>query len=123
MPEKETKQSGIVKYAIESNSHFTGIFASELAFSKSDIDLASPSNEKLFDIDDDYRINNKELAILKLNKKYKYKAVTIEVKKVVKWSDGKKVAAKDLEFAYEILANKETKLQRYTSQLGFIKGM
>lgn len=87
MPKKEAKQGGTVKYAIETNSPFTGIFASELAFSKTDIDLASPGNEKLFDIDDDYRINNKGPAELKIDKEKK--TVTIIIKKGVKWSDGK----------------------------------
>ncbi|MBC6361087.1 oligopeptide ABC transporter substrate-binding protein [Lactobacillus apis] len=121
MPKKEAKQGGTVKYAIETNSPFTGIFASELAFSKTDIDLASPGNEKLFDIDDDYRINDKGPAVLKIDKEKK--TVTITIKKGVKWSDGKQVTAKDLEFPYEILANKATKSQRYTSQLEYIKGM
>lgn len=121
MPKKEAKQGGTVKYAIETNSPFTGIFASELAFSKTDIDLASPGNEKLFDIDDDYRINDKGPAVLKIDKEKK--TVTITIKKGVKWSDGKQVTAKDLEFPYEILANKATKSQRYTSQLEYIKGV
>lgn len=121
MPVKKTRQGGTVKYAIETNSPFTGIFASELAFSKTDVDLASPGNERLFDIDDDYRINDKGPATLKIDRQNK--TVTIKVKQGVKWSDGKQVTAKDLEFAYEILANKETKSQRYTSQLNFIKGM
>ena len=121
MPAKKAKKGGTVKWAIETNSPFTGIFASELAFSKTDIDLALPGNEKLFDIDDNYRINNKGPATLKIDRQNK--TVTIEIKKGVKWSDGKQVTAKDMEFAYEILANKATKSQRYTSQLNFIKGM
>lgn len=41
---------------------------------------------------------------MKIDKKAK--TVTITVKKGVKWSDGQQVNAKDLEYPYEILANK-----------------
>lgn len=50
---------------------------------------------------------------MKIDKKAK--TVTITVKKGVKWSDGQQVNAKDLEYPYEILANKKTAAQRYDS--------
>ena len=121
MPKKTAKQGGTVKFAIESDSPFTGIFASELSTTKIDSDVASPGNEGLFDVDDDYKINDKGPATLKIDRKNK--TVTITVKKGVKWSDGKQVNAKDLEYPYEIVANKATKSQRYTSSLQSIKGL
>ena len=45
------------------------------------------------------------------------------MKKGVKWSDGKQVNAKDVEFAYEIIANKDSKSQRYTESLADIVGL
>ncbi|BDR60670.1 oligopeptide ABC transporter substrate-binding protein [Lactobacillus xylocopicola] len=121
MPKKEIKEGGTLKVALETNSPFTGIFSSELAITAYDSDVASPGNESLFDIDDDYRINDKGPATMKLDRKNN--TVTITMKKGVKWSDGKQVTAKDIEFAYEIIANKATKSQRYTSQLATIKGL
>ena len=121
MPKKTAKQGGTVKFAIENDSPFTGIFASELSTTKIDSDVASPGNEGLFDVDDDYKINDKGPATLKIDRKNK--TVTITVKKGVKWSDGKQVNAKDLEYPYEIVANKATKSQRYTSSLQSIKGL
>ena len=121
VPKKAVKQGGTVKLAIESDSPFTGIFASELSTTKIDTDVASPGNESLFDVDDDYKINDKGPATLKINRKNN--TVTITLKKGVKWSDGKQVTAKDMEFSYEILANKATKSQRYTASLQNIKGL
>ena len=121
MPKKTAKQGGTVKFAIESDSPFTGIFASELSTTLTDSNVASPGNESLFDVDDDYKINDKGPATLKID--LKNKTVTITVKKGVKWSDGKQVNAKDLEYSYEIIANKATNSQRYTSSLQSIKGL
>ena len=39
------------------------------------------------------------------------------------WSDGQPVVARDLVFAYEIIANKESGSARYTDQLANIVGM
>ena len=48
---------------------------------------------------------------------------TITVKKGVKWSDGKQVVAKDLEYPYEMTANKATNSLRYSDSLANIVGM
>ena len=121
VPKKTAKQGGTVKVAIETDSPFAGIFASELSTTKIDSEVAAPGNESLFDVDDDYKINNKGPASLKIDRKNK--TVTITLKKGIKWSDGKPVTAKDMEFSYEILANKATKSQRYTASLQNIKGL
>jgi peptide/nickel transport system substrate-binding protein len=75
----------------------------------------------LFDTDNHYKINDKGSATLKLNQNAK--TATITMKKGVKWSDGKQVNAKDLEYSYEILANKKTASQRYNSKFEDINGM
>ncbi len=93
----------------------------ELSVTSIDVQVASPNKESLFDVDDDYKINDKGPATLKINRKNN--TVTITLKKGVKWSDGKQVTAKDMEFSYEILANKATKSQRYTASLQNIKGL
>lgn len=121
VPEKEAKQGGTARIAIEADSPFTGIFSNEISMTQIDTNVASPGNESLFDVDDNYRINDKGSATLNIDKKAK--TVTITVKKGVKWSDGKQVTAKDVEYPYEIMANKATKTERYTSQFEYIKGM
>lgn len=120
-PKKATKQGGSVSVALETDTPFTGIFSDELSTSAIDSSVAAPGEESLFDTDDHYKINDKGAATMKIDKKAK--TVTITVKKGVKWSDGQQVNAKDLEYPYEILANKKTAAQRYDSTLEEIKGM
>ncbi|MDF7638752.1 oligopeptide ABC transporter substrate-binding protein [Lactobacillus sp. ESL0791] len=120
-PVKTTKKGGNVKIAMLSASPFTGIFSPELYTVSSDSDAMAPGVEDLFDINDTYKINNNGPATFKLDRKAK--TITIEVKEGVKWSDGKQVVAKDIEYPYEIIANKATKSQRYTSSLANIVGL
>lgn len=120
-PVKAEKQGGTVTVALETDTPFTGIFSDELSTTSIDSSVAAPAEESLFDTDDHYKINDKGAAKLKIDKNAK--TVTITVKKGVKWSDGQQVNAKDLEYPYEILANKKTKAQRYDSTLEYIEGM
>lgn len=120
-PKKAVKKGGTLSYALETDTPFTGIFNNELANSSIDSTVAQFGNESLFDTDDSYKINNKGPATFKLDRKAK--TVTIEVKKGVKWSDGKQVTAKDVEYEYEIMANKGSKSQRYTASLQDIVGL
>ena len=120
-PNKTAKRGGTIKIALESDTPFTGVFNEELQNDQPSADVSSPGQESLFDTDDEYKINDKGPATLRLNRKAK--TVTITIKKGVKWSDGKQVTAKDVEFAYEIIANKATKSQRYSSQFNIINGM
>ncbi|NRN77925.1 oligopeptide ABC transporter substrate-binding protein [Lactobacillus helveticus] len=120
-PKKAVKKGGTLSYALETDTPFTGIFNNELSASQPDADVAQFGNESLFDTDDSYKINSKGPATFKLDRKAK--TITIEVKKGVKWSDGKQVTAKDVEYEYEIMANKGSKSQRYTASLQNIVGL
>ncbi|PXZ24918.1 oligopeptide ABC transporter substrate-binding protein [Lactobacillus helveticus] len=120
-PKKAVKKGGTLSYALETDTPFTGFFNNELATSVTDSTVAQFGNESLFDTDDSYKINNKGPATFKLDRKAK--TVTIEVKKGVKWSDGKQVTAKDVEYEYEIMANKGSKSQRYGASLQDIVGL
>lgn len=120
-PKKAVKKGGTLSYALETDTPFTGIFNNELGTSAIDSTVAQFGNEVLFDTDDSYKINNKGPATFKLDRKAK--TITIEVKKGVKWSDGKQVTAKDVEYEYEIMANKGSKSQRYTASLQDIVGL
>ncbi|MCW8106322.1 ABC transporter substrate-binding protein, partial [Lactobacillus mulieris] len=118
VPTKTAKSGGTVNYAIETDSPFTGIFSNELSTTSTDSEVMQFGNESLLATDDSYKFTNKGAATFKLDKNAK--TITIEVKKGVKWSDGKQVTAKDIEYAYEIIANKDTNSQRYTSSLADI---
>ncbi|MCX8722993.1 oligopeptide ABC transporter substrate-binding protein [Lactobacillus sp. B4005] len=118
---KTAKQGGSIKVAEVVNTPFVGVFNEELQMDQPSADVSSPGQESLFDTDDHYKINDKGPATLKLDRKAK--TATITIKKGVKWSDGKQVTAKDIEYAYEIIANKATKSQRYASQFNIINGM
>ena len=120
-PVKTAKKGGTIRVAEETDTPFTGIFNEELQMSQTDANVSSPGQESLFDTDDHYKINDEGPATLRLDRKAK--TVTIIIKNGVKWSDGKQVSAKDIEFAYEIIANKATKSQRYSSQFNIINGM
>ncbi|WP_223897403.1 oligopeptide ABC transporter substrate-binding protein [Lactobacillus huangpiensis] len=120
-PVKTAKQGGTLKVAEVTNTPFTGVFNEELQMDQPSADVTSPGQESLFDTDDHYKINDKGPATLKLDRKAK--TATITIKKGVRWSDGKQVTAKDVEFAYEIIANKATKSQRYATQFNIINGM
>ena len=121
VPTKAAKKGGTVSKAIETDTPFTGIFSNELSTTQTDTDVAAPANESLFDNDNTYKYTNKGPATIDINKDAK--TVTINIKKGVKWSDGKQVTAKDYEYAYEIIANPETASQRYTDSLADLEGL
>lgn len=120
-PKKQLKMGGTVTYALENDSPFTGIFLSELADTSPDSEAASPGDEPLFGVSDNFKLNNKGAASLKFNQKHN--TIEIRLRKKVRWSDGAYVTAKDMEYAYEILANPKVKTTQYTSSLENIKGM
>lgn len=115
------KKGGSITIAEESDTPVKGVFLNELSDSQYDSDFMQFGNETLFATDDQYKINNKGAATFKMDRKAK--TVTIEVKKGVKWSDGKQVTAKDVEYSYEIIANKASQSSRYTSSLADIVGL
>ena len=93
----------------ETDTPFTGIFLDELVDSQIDSDVSQFALNHICNWWQ-YKINNK---VRDLPFDRKAKTVTIEVKKGVKWSDGKQVTAKDAEYAYEIIANKDSGSSRY----------
>lgn len=117
----KTKKGGSIKVALETDTPFTGIFSDELADSTTDATLAQFGSESLFDTDNSYNITDSGAASFSLDRQAKQ--ITINIKKGVKWSDGKQVVAKDVEYAYEVIANKATKSSHYTSSLQDVVGL
>lgn len=118
---KKAVKGGTLNVAEVSDSPIAGIFSPELSDNQSDYDFYQFGIENLFGVTKGFKYNNSGAATLKLNRKAK--TATITVRKNVKWSDGQPVVAKDVEYAYEILANKSSKSSRYTDSLQNIKGM
>lgn len=62
VPKKQVKKGGTLKYAIESDSPFTGIFLPELSDTTTDSEIQAPVVEGLFSVDDSYKINKNILS-------------------------------------------------------------
>ncbi|MDD6386525.1 oligopeptide ABC transporter substrate-binding protein [Lactobacillus equicursoris] len=116
-----TKKSGTIKVALETDTPFSGIFSDELADSTTEAKLAQFGSESLFDTDNSYNITDSGPAKFSLDRQAK--TITITIKKGVKWSDGKQVVAKDVEYAYEVIANRATNSAHYTSSLQDVVGL
>lgn len=111
-----------LKVAEVNNAPFAGISSVSLATNAEDQDVFSPGGlDNLFNTDNNYKIVNGGLANLKLNRSAK--TATITLRKNARWSNGSKVTAKDVEYPYEIIGNKDTTSQQYSSDYAAIKGM
>ncbi|MDF7639373.1 oligopeptide ABC transporter substrate-binding protein [Lactobacillus sp. ESL0791] len=121
VPTKPVKQGGTIRVALETDTPFQGIFLDEISEDSVDYLASQFGDETLFYYNNHYKINDKGPATLKINRNNK--TVTITVKNGVKWSDGHQVNAKDLEYSYEVIANKKTNCERYSEQIENIEGI
>ena len=119
VPTKAAKEGGTLKYAIETDTPFKGIFEGTLSTDSIDDTVSQFGNESLVGQDNNFMIKD-GAAKFKLDNKAK--TITFTLKKGVKWSDGKPVTAKDMEYPYEIIANPKSGSQRYSTQLENIVG-
>ncbi|MGV8010954.1 ABC transporter substrate-binding protein, partial [Mycobacterium kansasii] len=84
-----------------------------------DADVFAPGGGgSLFNVDKNYKIIDGGLANQRINRKAK--TVTITLQKDAKWSNGSKVTAKDIEYPYEVIANKNTTSQQYSADFNTI---
>lgn len=118
---KPIKKGGTLTVALENNSPFTGIFLEELQDTEPDEEASAPGEEGLFYADTNSKITDKGPAVLRLNRKNK--TATIQLKKNVRWSDGKPVTAQDMYYSYEILGSPKVSTTQYTSSLENIVGL
>lgn len=114
-------KGGNVNVAVVDDSPFKGVFNEELYTDQYDNSYMSPAAESLFGYNSKFKFNNSGAATLKQDNNAK--TITVTIKPNVKWSDGQPVVARDLVYAYEIMANKGTKSQRYTESLQNIEGL
>lgn len=120
-PKKTIKDCGNVSVAVVTDTPFTGIFNDELSTNNTDSEVMQYGDESLFATNNTYKYVKGGAADIKINKDAKTATITINPK--VKWSDGQPLVAKDYEYAYEIIANKATHSQRYTSSLANLVGL
>ncbi|WP_056949899.1 oligopeptide ABC transporter substrate-binding protein [Lacticaseibacillus nasuensis] len=118
---KAAVKGATLNIAVVDDSPFKGVFNEELYDDAYDADFMTPAAESLFGTTSGFKFNDKGAASIKFDNDKK--TATIEIKKNVKWSDGKPVTAKDIEYAYEIVANKDTSTSRYTGSLQNIEGL
>ncbi|GLB46501.1 peptide ABC transporter substrate-binding protein [Philodulcilactobacillus myokoensis] len=117
-----TYNNGTLKLGEFYNSPFAGITDPALTSMEEDTDMFSPGGgDQLFFVNNKDEVVNGGLANLKLDKKAK--TATVTVRNNAKWSNGMPVTAKDVEYAYEVLANKDSKTQQYDSDMESIKGL
>ncbi|KMQ39581.1 peptide ABC transporter substrate-binding protein [Oenococcus oeni] len=119
---KSANNKSTLKVAEPNDSPFEGISDPVLASNAEDADVFAPGgSDTLFFNDKNYKIVNGGLANLKLDRKAK--TATITIRKNAKWSNGMAVTAKDVEYAYEVIANPNTTSQQYSSDFATIEGM
>ena len=120
--DKAATKNGTLKLALVNNAPFQGITDEVLASNASDqIAFAPGGNDSLFKYDKNYKIIDGGLANQKLDRSAK--TATITIRKNAKWSNGTPVTAKDVEYAYEVLGNKDSTTQQYSSDFENIVGM
>ncbi|GEO48297.1 oligopeptide ABC transporter substrate-binding protein [Companilactobacillus kimchii] len=120
--DKNATKNGTLKLAMPSNSPFQGITDPVLAPNATDAEAFAPGGENsLFNVDKNYKIVDGGLANQKLDRKAK--TATITIRSNAKWSNGSPVIAKDVEYAYEVLGNKESTSSQYSSDFENIEGM
>lgn len=111
-----------LRVAEVNDAPFAGISSPTLLTNAEDSDVFSPGGgDSLFNVTKNYKIIDGGLANLRLNRKAK--TATITLRKNARWSNGAKVTAKDIEYPYEIIGNKKTASQQYSSDYAAIKGM
>lgn len=125
--DKSATKNSTLKLAEPNDSPFQGISDPVLSTNAEDADVFSPGGDTpgningLFRTDANFKIIDGGLANQKIDRKAK--TVTITLRKNAKWSNGDKVTAKDIEYPYEVIANKNTTSQQYSADYNAIKGM
>lgn len=115
------KKGGTLKVGYVNDGSFKGVFSPELSNDAATTDVSQFGQVGLFNTDKNYKIIKGGLADLDIDNDAK--TATVKLSNKANWSDGQPVVARDLVFAYEILANKESGSARYSDELAHIEGM
>ncbi|NVY96627.1 oligopeptide ABC transporter substrate-binding protein [Lactobacillus sp. DCY120] len=120
---KATSNDSTLKLAEVAPSPFKGISSSALQDNAEDADVFSPGGADFttFKTDRDYKIIDGGLINQKIDRQAK--TITLTIRPNGKWSNGQPVIAKDIEYAHEVIANKNSTSTHYSSEMGSIVGM
>ncbi|HAT55640.1 MAG TPA: oligopeptide ABC transporter substrate-binding protein [Lactobacillus sp.] len=114
-------KNATIKAAEVNDAPFKGLTDEALISNTEDSDVFSPGLQGLFNTDKNFNYKNGGPANIKLSRSAN--TVTITLRNNLKWSDGSQVTAKDVEYAYEVLGNKDSTSQQFSANLEKIKGM
>ena len=120
-PKAPLKKGGALKVGYVSDDAFKGVFAQELSSDMISSEVSQFGTIPLFKADVDNHYTKGGLADITFDRKGK--SATITVKEKTRWSDGAPVTARDIVFAYEILADPRSNSPYYVDVLENIKGM
>lgn len=114
-------KGGTLKMAEVSDSPFNGSGDPALSSDSVSGETFSPTEQDLLNTDKHYKFINGGPANYKLDKKAK--TVTLTIRKGLKWSDGKPVTAKDIEYAQEVVAAPDSTSEYFSESMNQIVGM
>lgn len=120
-PKAPLKKGGALKVGYVSDDAFKGVFAQELSSDMISSDVSQFGTVPLFKTDADNHYTKGGLADITFDRQAK--TATITLKEKTRWSDGAPVTARDVAFAYEILADPRSDSPYYIDELENIKGM
>ncbi|WP_304651891.1 ABC transporter substrate-binding protein [uncultured Ligilactobacillus sp.] len=108
---KKRVKGGTLHVGYSSSAVFKGVFSDVLSVDGPTADVSQFGDYNLFDVKDDYTFAKTGLATVDFD--YDNKTATVHIKKHVGWSDGHPVEAKDMEYTYEVVANKDISYGSY----------
>lgn len=120
--DNKANNKSTLKVAEPNDSPFKGISEPILADNQEDQNVFSPGGVgSLFNVDKNFKIIDGGLANQKLDRDNN--TVTITIRDNAKWSDGQPVVARDVEYAYEIIASPKSTSSQYSGDFERIEGM
>ncbi|WP_274309409.1 oligopeptide ABC transporter substrate-binding protein [Solibacillus daqui] len=118
--EGDAIDGGTLKFALVSDSPFSGIMSWELYENAYDADVMDFMTNSIFDTDGDFLITDKGIA--KLGVDADNNKVTVTIQHDVKWSDGTPLTADDIIYSYEIIGHPDYTGIRYDGDFQNIIG-
>ncbi|WP_341322632.1 oligopeptide ABC transporter substrate-binding protein [Solibacillus sp. FSL H8-0523] len=111
---------GTLKFALVTDSPFSGILSWELYENAYDADVMDFMSNLIFDTDGDFLITDEGIA--KLDVDADNNKVTVTIQHDVKWSDGTPLTADDIIYSYEIIGHPDYTGIRYDGDFQNIIG-
>jgi peptide/nickel transport system substrate-binding protein len=113
-------EGGTLKFALATDSPFSGVLLAELYENAYDSKLMEFMSNSIFEVDGDFLITDEGIA--KLDVDADNNKVTIKIQHDVKWSDGTPLTADDIIYSYEIIGHPDYTGIRYDGDFENIIG-